>query len=78
MTTGAFENFSGTIADIGPMYPFVGSEWLWLILAIVFWLGWHIRQIRQENREYHQEREKYMSREILQRVFEREEKDPGV
>ena len=26
----------------GQIYPFVGTEWLWLTIAIVLWLGWHV------------------------------------
>ena len=26
----------------GSVYPFVGTEWLWLTVAIVFWLWWHV------------------------------------
>ena len=26
----------------GQVYPMVGSEWLWLTIAIVFWLWWHV------------------------------------
>lgn len=52
MTTGDFENWAGNIADIGPIYPFVGSEVLLVILAFVFWFGWHVLQTRQENQEH--------------------------
>ena len=54
MQTGNFENFSGTIEQIGPLYSFVGSEFALVIAAIVFWLGWHVVQLRQEKREYDQ------------------------
>ncbi len=50
MTTGDFESWAGaTIADIGPIYPFVGSEFLLFILGLVFWIGWHVWQFRHEN-----------------------------
>jgi len=26
----------------GQVYPYVGTEWLWLTIAVVFWLWWHI------------------------------------
>ena len=25
----------------GAVYPYVGTEWIWLTIAIVFWLAWH-------------------------------------
>ena len=24
------------------IYPFVGTEWLWLLIAVVFWIYWHV------------------------------------
>ena len=26
----------------GAVYPYVGTELYWLILAIVIWVGWHV------------------------------------
>jgi hypothetical protein len=55
MSTASFENFAGTIADIGPLYPFVGSEMILVIVAVIFWLWWHVQQLRAEQREYDEE-----------------------
>ena len=33
------------------IYPFAGTEWLWLIIAIAFWIVWHIRQSASETEE---------------------------
>lgn len=49
MSTGSFENWAGNIADIGPIYPFVGSEWLLVLIGVVFWVVWHVKQIGSEN-----------------------------
>ena len=46
----AFGNWDGNITDIGPIYPGVGLEVPMVIVAVVVWIGWHILQIRQENR----------------------------
>ncbi len=78
MSTGSIENFTGNIAEIGPMYPFVGTEWLLASLCLVFWLAWHVLQIRVENRELEVDAARYVTKEILDRVYEREEIDPGV
>lgn len=37
--------------EIGPLYPFVGAEWFFVLLAVVLWLLWHVLQIRLENRD---------------------------
>ena len=26
----------------GQIYPYVGTEWIWLTIAIVFWLWWTV------------------------------------
>ena len=34
------------------IYPFVGSEWVWLIIAIVFWLARHVKTGAAEQQEH--------------------------
>lgn len=41
-------------ANIGAMYPFVGSEGFLVIVALAIWVIWHIWQIAFENREYNE------------------------
>jgi hypothetical protein len=36
---------------ITAIYPFVGTEVLLTIAGVVFWVWWHIKQIKDENRE---------------------------
>ena len=43
------------LSEIGAIYPFVGAEWLLVLLAVVFWIWWHVQGIRQENRELEEE-----------------------
>ena len=33
------------------IYPFVGTEWLWLIIAIAFWIVWHVKMSAAETEE---------------------------
>lgn len=37
--------------SITAIYPFVGTEVILVIAATIFWIWWHIKQIRVENRE---------------------------
>ncbi len=55
MTTG-IESWAGTISEIGPIYPFVGSEVLLFIIGVVTWIGWHIWQSINETRTYEEEK----------------------
>ena len=34
------------------IYPFVGTEWLWLLIAVIFWLMWHVKTAAGETQEY--------------------------
>ena len=37
------------VADI---YPMVGTEWIWLTVAVVFWLAWHFGTAFGESEEH--------------------------
>lgn len=68
MSTGSFENWAGTITDIGPLYPFVGTEVLWLILGLVFWIWWHIVETKRENKTYEEEIKRFGSADALAKI----------
>ena len=34
------------------VYPYVGTEWLWLIIAVAFWIIWHVRTSASETEVY--------------------------
>jgi hypothetical protein len=51
MSTNGMTSWAVDLKDIGAFYPFQGTEMLLVIALIVFWVGWHVLQIRQENRE---------------------------
>ncbi|MDQ3576761.1 MAG: hypothetical protein M3443_03995 [Actinomycetota bacterium] len=46
-------------ADITVLYPFAGWEWLLVVVGLVLLLGWHIIQMRDENKEYDEALELY-------------------
>jgi hypothetical protein len=50
MNTGSFSDWSGAMFDLGPLYPFVGWETAMVIVLAIFWVGWHVGQIRAESR----------------------------
>ena len=45
--------------NIGPLYPFVGTEVALAVIGILLWIGWHVMQVRTENREYARATELY-------------------
>jgi hypothetical protein len=77
MSTGNFENWAGEIAEIGAIYPFVGSEGILAIVGVIFWLWWHVKQAKIEEAQYKEEIEKYGNKESLMSIVNREDpEDP--
>ena len=71
------ESWGGTITDIGPMYPMVGTEGLLVIIGLALWIVWHVIQANRENREYEDQIRKYGGKESLKRfIAEEDPKNP--
>lgn len=51
MTIG-LSSWAVDIGETGAIYPFQGAEWFFVLLGIVFWIGFHVLQIRQERKEW--------------------------
>jgi hypothetical protein len=51
MSTNGMTSWAVDLKDVGAIYPFQGTEVLLVIIGLVFWVGWHIVQTRQENAE---------------------------
>jgi ABC-type nickel/cobalt efflux system permease component RcnA len=50
--------WSANPADVGPMYPFVGTEWIFLVICVAGWLIWQVWQIKSENATYEEDSKK--------------------
>ena len=70
MATGNVENWTGNIAEIGAAYPFVGIETGLVVVGVVFWVWWHIAQLKAENRELREQVEKYGNPEKMREILE--------
>lgn len=78
MSTGQVESWSGTMSEIGPLYPFVGSEMFWFVLALALWILWHVLQSAIEKRAHREEVERYGDHESLRRLVERQSPEQDV
>ena len=67
------ESWGGTITDIGPMYPMVGTEGVLVIIGVAAWIVWHVIQAKRENREYEEQIAKYGGPESLKRLIAEED-----
>ena len=66
------ESFAGKMTEIGPMYPFVGTEMLMVIVIGAFWIVWHIIQMRAESQEFKDDIERLRGKDALRKVLDRE------
>jgi hypothetical protein len=51
MSTIGLDSWAADLKDIGAIYPFQGGEVIFFILGLVFWIGWHVIQLRAESKE---------------------------
>lgn len=63
MTTTPIVSWKVPLTEIGPIYPFAGHEIVFVILASIAWIGFHIWQMRHEDNALRQE-----AREIAERL----------
>lgn len=49
MSTIGYTSWAVDLKDVGAIYPFQGYEGAMALAAVVFWVVWHIWQIRYEN-----------------------------
>ncbi len=65
MSTTPIDTWAVDLADVTYIYPGVGFEVAMTVFAVVFWLGWHVWQVKHENRTYEAEIAKYATDEHL-------------
>ena len=66
------QSWGGTITEIGPLYPFVGTEFVLVVIVAALWIAWHIWQLKIEDAEFRQESEKLRQGNAMQHVLDRE------
>lgn len=57
MPTG-IESFANP-ADIGPIYPFAGTEVALSVIAFILWIAWHVVTARAENQQWSELDDRY-------------------
>jgi hypothetical protein len=69
MSTG-IETWNQNLLDIGPMYPFPGTEVLWVLIGLATWIIWHLIQLRMENSVYDEEDQLFTDKQKLATAME--------
>jgi len=70
--TAPFTDWGGNMFDLGPLYPFVGSEVAMVVVLVLFWILWHVLQIRMENRTHDAEARRLREAGNLQKALQDE------
>lgn len=65
MTTWAVD-----LANVGPVYPWIGYEVIMVLVAVALWILWHVVQIRQENAELEEDIRLYGDRESIRKALD--------
>jgi len=68
MSTTPLDSWAVDLADVTLIYPFVGSEFIMVVIAVVLWIGWHIWQCKFESRTYKEDIEKHATSENLRKA----------
>ncbi len=55
MSTTLVDSWAVDLADVGPIYPMVGTEVFLWIIGMAAWIIWHIWQVRHESKAYEEE-----------------------
>ena len=69
MATTPIDTWAVDLADVTVIYPWVGSEGLMVLIAVVLWLAWHVWQIKHENATYDQEIQRYGDDENIKKAI---------
>jgi hypothetical protein len=68
MSTTPVDTWAVDLANVTLIYPWVGTEVLMVVVAIVLWIVWHIWQVRFENNTYKEDIEKHATSENLRKA----------
>ncbi len=69
MSTTEVTTWAVDLATVGPIYPFVGTEMMWFILGLLFWVGFHVWQIGFERKTYDDDMAKLAKPTDVERVM---------
>jgi hypothetical protein len=71
MLTIGLSNWAIDLEGAGAVYPFQGAEWLFVLLGVIFWIGFHVLQIRQERQEVEHEMEADAGGDLARKAIDR-------
>ena len=69
MSTTGLDSWAVDLAEVGPVYPFQGSEVLMVIVGVAIWIIWHIWQVKLENRTFEEDEAKLKNNHSLEETI---------
>ena len=69
MSTTGLSSWAVDLGEVGAIYPFQGTEFLWFLAGVAFWIIWHIVQLRQEDQTYEDDLRHLKDPEKLERAM---------
>jgi len=69
MSTG-LETWTQNLNDLGPLYPFVGTEGILAVVGIGSWIVWHLLQLRSENATMEEEKTRFSDKAKLEKAMD--------
>ena len=69
MSTTGISSWAVDLGEVGAIYPFQGTEFIWFLAGVAFWIIWHIVQLRQEDRTYEDDLRHLKDPEKLERAM---------
>ncbi len=70
MSTTPIDTWAVDLADVTVIYPWVGTETIMVLVAVILWLLWHVWQVRHENAEYKDQIEKHGDQATIDQAIE--------
>ncbi len=72
MSTTGLDSWAVDLAEVGPIYPFQGSEVLMVIVGVAIWIIWHIWQVKLENRTFEEDEARLKNNHSLEETIKKQ------
>jgi len=72
MSTTGLDSWAVDLAEVGPVYPFQGSEVLMVIVGVAIWIIWHIWQVKLENRTFEEDEARLKNNHSLEETIKKQ------
>ena len=72
MSTTGLDSWAVDLAEVGPVYPFQGSEVLMVIVGVAIWIIWHIWRVKLENRTFEEDEARLKNNHSMEETIKKQ------